>query len=495
MYIKRIKIKNIRAISDFEMTFDEPAGWHVLIGDNGSGKSTIVRAVAATLIGMPEIMAARLVWKNWLKKDQEEGSIKVELEYDENYDGEPFFRQINHLDVIGVNQFFFKKRKDESVKLETNINEERSPTDYNWGNNEGYFSAAYGPFRRFTGGDESKNVIFESSPRVGAHLSVFGEDVALTEALKWLRDLDDKRLRESRELQAENMAMLVGALGVKEGLSDLDVKEKIKEIRYLLKLSKEEIEKLALTKQEKSLLELKNKYFKVLDKKESIFTPLKHFINQSSLLPHNTVLEGFDIDGNIVFIDGGGNKIQAVEMSDGFRSILSLMFDLIRQLVRVYGEEAVFKNIKAGEMTIPLPGVVLIDEVDAHLHPTWQTRIGQWFTQYFPQIQFIVTTHSPLVCRASEKGSIWQLATPVNGGKHKQIIGAEKDRLVFGNILDAYGTELFGQSPVRSEKSNKKLERLGRLNTRYALGKITKEEEKEREALLKILKTDDPTGI
>ena len=50
------------------------------------------------------------------------------------------------------------------------------------------------------------------------------------------------------------------------------------------------------------------------------------------------------------------------------------------------------------------PGVVLIDEVDAHLHPTWQRRIGLWFREHFPKLQFIVSTHSPLICQAATVG-------------------------------------------------------------------------------------------
>ncbi len=83
-------------------------------------------------------------------------------------------------------------------------------------------------------------------------------------------------------------------------------------------------------------------------------------------------------------------------------------------------------------MEINLPGVVLIDEIDAHLHPSWQVDVGFWFTRYFPQLQFIVTTHSPLVCRAAEKGSIWRLAKPgpIGGARNH---GIEKDRLVMAN--------------------------------------------------------------
>jgi hypothetical protein len=201
-----------------------------------------------------------------------------------------------------------------------------------------------------------------------------------------------------------------------------------------------------------------------------------------------------DVDGNILFVDGKGDAVKVTDMSDGYRSILSMTFELIRQMVLTYGTEKVFVN--NGETdSINLPGVVLIDEVDAHLHPTWQTRIGQWFTKYFPNIQFIITTHSPLVCRAAEMGSIWRLAAPGSNQVPGEITGEEKDKLVKGNILDAYGTEIFGSSPVRSAVGNQQLERLGRLNMLYVLGKISDAENMERIALQKIHSTDVATGL
>jgi predicted ATP-binding protein involved in virulence len=180
-------------------------------------------------------------------------------------------------------------------------------------------------------------------------------------------------------------------------------------------------------------------------------------------------------------------------MSDGFRSVLSLTFELIRQLIRAYGQDAVFKDIKAGNMVIDLPGVVLIDEIDAHLHPTWQTRIGFWFLQYFPSLQFIVTTHSPLICRACEKGSIWRLAAPGSNVPSGEVTGTDRERLIFGNVLDAYGTEAFGRSVERSQQSKEMLDRLAKLSALNSFGKISAAEKSELEALRKILPTDDTT--
>lgn len=314
------------------------------------------------------------------------------------------------------------------------------PSNYNWGNNAGWFSVAYGPFRRFTGGDNEWNKVYYSAPKAGAHLSVFGEDIALTKALDWLKELDRKSLKE-KEISKENSVQQSTTESISES--------------------------------------------------ERIFLRLKDFINKTRLLPHDTYFEKVDVDGDLVFVDGGKHPIKVIQMSDGYRSILSLTFELIRQLVLVYGVSDVFKHIKLGDMRIDLPGVVLIDEIDAHLHPTWQTRIGEWFTHYFPQLQFIVTTHSPLICRACEHGSIWRLADPGSQLESGEIIGTEKNRLIFGNVLDAYGTEVFGDNVSISERSNEKMSRLAELNVKSLMGKINSKEQEELQALKQIF----PTGV
>ena len=78
------------------------------------------------------------------------------------------------------------------------------------------------------------------------------------------------------------------------------------------------------------------------------------------------------------------------DLSDGFRSILSMVADLSYRMVRLnpqLGERAVLET----------PGVVLIDEIDMHLHPLWQQTVLLDMQRAFPKVQFIVTTHSPQV--------------------------------------------------------------------------------------------------
>jgi predicted ATP-dependent endonuclease of OLD family len=60
MYLTHVEIRNIRSIEHLEMEFPEPAGWHVLIGDNGAGKSSIMQAIALALMGPKEALSLRL---------------------------------------------------------------------------------------------------------------------------------------------------------------------------------------------------------------------------------------------------------------------------------------------------------------------------------------------------------------------------------------------------------------------------------------------------
>ncbi len=449
MYIKKIEIKNIRSINNFEMEFDDDAaGWHVVIGDNGSGKSSVVRSVAAVLIGPDQILAVLPVWDEWLRTGVTEGQIHLELIRDSVLDNmsqsPPPKKRI-------VNEYTLKRNG--KVTLSTNANQKSlNPNNYNWGDRGGWFSVAYGPYRRFTGGDAKWNKVYYSAEKAGAHLSVFGEDIALTEALDWLKELDRKRLKQREDTQANQVN------------------------------------------------EPGSNYITLSDK---LFNDLKNFINQSGLLPHGALFDKIDIDGEVVFVDGNGNTIKVIQMSDGYRSILSLTFELIRQLVRVYGQERVFKNttnsrgtdLAYNPIVIDLPGVVLIDEIDAHLHPTWQTRIGQWFTKYFPCIQFIVTTHSPLICRACDKGTIWRLASPGSDGTSGKISNNDKNILINGNVLDAYGTAIFGENVTISLEAVQRKEELVKLKKKKRANSINEVEEKQLTLLKEMFPEDDTINL
>jgi predicted ATPase len=413
MYLRRIRLKNVRAISqlDWVVPSGKEAGWHVVIGDNGAGKSTFLRSVALALVGPKEAFALRQNWDDWLTRGKPEGYIKLSIRSHNKLDKFSGSGKIPLRKLLPLQINFMRLQGEVELKKATDGDR------HVWGNKPGWFSASYGPFRRFAGGDKDADRIFLSNPKLASHLSVFGENVALTECLTWLKELKFRKL--------ENDA-----------------------------------------------------HGKLLDW-------LKDFVNQEGFLPYKAQLVEVTSRG-VEFMDANNCQLLVEDLSDGYRSVLSMTFELIRQLSRSYSPSAIFNDDKT---KVIVPGVVLIDEVDAHLHPTWQRKIGLWLREHFPKMQFIVTTHSPLVCQAADVGTVWRLPRPGTKESGQMLEGLELERLLYGNVLDAYSTEAFGENVTRSEESKKKLQRLAELNIKELQKKLTANELEEQKQLRAILPT------
>jgi len=423
MYITSFRLGNFCRLRNAKFNFprDNQRGWHVIIGDNASGKSSILKGVAVALINQLDFPALRISGDAFIRKSNENAFVIVRAfpnkRYDEISKGKTprdifavFFNKSLSTSLFAfsghlkaeqeITDDFLFMSHSEKTKKSLAIHESKdgtplpSPSLPKLSYCNGWFSASYGPFRRLTGGNPQWQDLSNVAPRAAAHITLFDESAALTDVLDWLKDLDRRQFKERARQQP----------GDPEPES------------------------------------------------ARIFNGVRHFINHSELLPGGVQFIEVNLDGVPVFRDANGHDVTVTQLSDGFRSILSVAFDLVRQLIRVYGLDKVFPPGRSDITSFPLPGVVLIDEVDAHLHPTWQTRIGQWFTKHFPEMQFIVTTHSPLICRACEHGTIWRLSPPGSEGGIEQITGAEKDRLVYGNVLDAYETQAFGAQMSRGEE-------------------------------------------
>ena len=79
MYIHSVEIKNIRSIKTLKVTFDpeKPQGWHVIIGDNGSGKSSLVKSMAIGLLDHAGVMGLRENWAKWLRQKCRSASVEM----------------------------------------------------------------------------------------------------------------------------------------------------------------------------------------------------------------------------------------------------------------------------------------------------------------------------------------------------------------------------------------------------------------------------------
>ncbi len=96
--------------------------------------------------------------------------------------------------------------------------------------------------------------------------------------------------------------------------------------------------------------------------------------------------------------DAPDRPLTLEQLSDGYRTMLALVMDLARRMA-VANAHAVWEK---GESVLHSPGIVLIDEVELHLHPSWQQTVLPTLMEIFPNVQFIVTTHSPQVISSLE---------------------------------------------------------------------------------------------
>ncbi|MCX4847923.1 AAA family ATPase [Streptomyces sp. NBC_00893] len=166
---------------------------------------------------------------------------------------------------------------------------------------------------------------------------------------------------------------------------------------------------------------------------------------QDGLLPDGYRIVDADSDG--LWVERSNRRFPLREMSDGFRAVAALVVDILRQLYEAFGDYPVDLG-KA-------PGIVLIDEIEAHLHVSWQRRIGPWLTSHFPNIQFIVTTHSPYICQAADPGGLIRLPGVDEDAAPDVVSDDLYERVVYGSGDDAVLSDLFGLDTPYSERAER----------------------------------------
>jgi predicted ATP-binding protein involved in virulence len=102
-----------------------------------------------------------------------------------------------------------------------------------------------------------------------------------------------------------------------------------------------------------------------------------------------------------------GHKLYFRLLSDGVRNMLAMTADIAYRAATLnpqFGREAASET----------PGIVLIDEIDLHLHPKWQRRVVEDLRRTFPKIQFIATTHSEHIIQSLREGELIDLNSEDN---------------------------------------------------------------------------------
>ncbi|MFA0086568.1 retron Ec78 anti-phage system effector ATPase PtuA [Vibrio sp. 10N.261.51.F12] len=107
-----------------------------------------------------------------------------------------------------------------------------------------------------------------------------------------------------------------------------------------------------------------------------------------------------------LMVDNFGSRVNIAQLSQGQKMLIALSGDLARRLVNLNPD---------ADAPLHGHGIVIIDEIELHLHPKWQQEILIGLQATFPNLQFIVTTHSPQVLSTVDKGCIRILRFDDNG--------------------------------------------------------------------------------
>ncbi|ETW98189.1 MAG: hypothetical protein ETSY1_19870 [Candidatus Entotheonella factor] len=368
---RRLRLKNIKCFEQIDIDcrpdHGQTTGGLILLGNNATGKSTLLQAIALASLGpakasqvFPELASER-----FLRKGARHGSIEVEFEFTVDPYSSERERLALHVGLaLEAGASDFQPLRDQDMQFGSrnharHLDRLRQIEQFEWG-----LVCGYGAFRS----------IRSDAPMTSPHSGILDRTRSLfdpSEALVSPVALDELlRKGDVRRLTSEREAV---------GLYIRD---------HLLEMFKNVIPGLRIEKDE---------------------------------------------DNNIRLIESATHVTSITDWSDGCNSTASLLGHLIRHSLEITDWEL---------SPILVEGIVLIAEVDLHLHPSWQRYILTQLQAAFPNMQFIVSTHSPLVLggapddmqvcvlRHNEEGQI------VADSNLPSAHGLRADQLLTGEFFD-----------------------------------------------------------
>lgn len=416
MHIASLHLRNFGRFADTELplwTADAPDRLvTVLIGENGSGKSTIMDA-ATTLLSW---LAARIRSDKGTGSPIEElrirnGSSEAEVELSLIHEGARYDwslararkghrrRTESRLKSVTALAEFFRDRLTEDGEASLPL-------------------IAYYPTERYVL-DIPKKICTRHQFR-----QVDGYDASLTQGIDFRRFFEWFRDRE--DMRNESLANLDGLLpyfDIEKFMQHAGSKSFPRErVHELLDIEKIRRENPTLAAQIAD-----PQYLAVL---EAIAAFMPGYGNlRIQRRPRMRML-----------INKGEDELDILQLSQGERSLLALVGDIARRLAMM--------NPRA-EKPLHGKGIVLIDEVDLHLHPRWQRTVIRRLRETFPNCQFILTTHSPLVISDPDNIRVLRLHDD-SADEAGNLYGMDLEDLLLGVM----------NTPIREPALQKRLEAL-----------------------------------
>lgn len=448
MYIRHIDLKNVRCFEHVDLTLvpdgASGAGWTVLAGRNGTGKSTLLQAFALALTGEPTVLFDARA-KDWITWGETAASLKPSLDVNEE-------DQFTLLDNPGYAEEDWARVTSHAMKQRR----QPQPLDYeiHWGSSTGmsigetedglelslrgplyggaeplgWFAAGYGPSRRLGLASEPPRW----SRREGGVASLFDEGVGLQAGIEALQRLNYQALSPAMPdaVRAESARIEVLAIDL---LNDL-------------------------------------------------------------LRARGARVIGVAPDGLRVM---QGDRERRIErMSDGYRVVVALVLDLLLKMHAAFGERLRAERTRdprgEDQTAVLNAGVVLVDEIEQHLHPSWQQEIGFWLMEHFPRVQFVVATHSPFVCQAASAGRLFRVYAASDGTSNVAPVSEQTyAAVVHGTVDEAVMSELFGVEHLFSRRTEQLRAEAADLEVKAIRGSASPSERERLREILSQLPSND----
>ena len=428
MYIKTLHLENVKAFPELKFDLERPdgtyAGWTAFVGGNSSGKSTLLRAIALALMG-PEA-GNRLTGPaaGWILKGQTKASSVVTLSWDKQQDE---FKKGGKLPgdsfEAGV-RWFFEKKGDEVPQ----------------------FRAA-----------EKRNAA--------------GGRIITAERGPWSPNSDGW------------FAAGYGPMRRLTGSSSESMRStltKDDESRFVTLFR----EDAALSESEEWLRRMHARSIESKSRDQAKILEGVKVLMGDGLLPNGMKISRITVD-RVYVQDGQKVELPMRDISDGCRSVYATILDLVHGLYEVYGADGLFETDKGGHPVVKRPGVVIVDEIEAHLHPAWQRDIPYWLKTHFPQIQFLVSTHSPLIAQAADPNGLFILPLQNDyDSKPRPATEVEYEKIRWGSAHKTVLGIAFGLDSTRTRWAAQQLARWQDLNAKKKSGaKLSTGEQKDYKAL------------
>lgn len=386
--IESIKLLNFRGYENLTVNFSPKSNIAVIVGNNGSGKSTILDAIKKSLTHL----SSRLTTRSF-------NGDSIDL-LEINNCNEADFATI--IPTLTLNNHPFKMELSQSKPLKPNKDSKYEEINVlanifkqvNSVNNDFNFPllACYNVERA----NEVTTKDIENSAEIKDN-QIWDKSKAYSKSLNGKADfkLFFRWFKESiEEENADNSdvkALKATIKSKEEELNNPILKELISDsgssssAKALIEKYAKDINDLKLKLNSSS--NLKNKTLEVV--RGAIYTFLPGFSNL------NLQLNPLDLT-----MMKNGVVLSVLQLSQGEKSILALVADIARRLTLLNPKE---------DFPLNGTGIVLIDEIDLHLHPEWQQLVIPRLQTTFPNIQFIITTHSPQVLTTVDVKNIIKL--------------------------------------------------------------------------------------